>query len=56
MIVLQLSGTENVWIDEENGTIQFWSGKTCIEYPLELALKILNFLTEHTEELLDGTR
>jgi hypothetical protein len=52
MKTLQLSGTENVWIDEENGTIQFWGGELKVEYPIEFALAILDFLKENEDDIL----
>ena len=51
MQTLQLSKTENVWLDEENGTIQFWSGKTEVEYPIEFGLAILDFLKKHEDKI-----
>jgi hypothetical protein len=48
----QLSGTENVWIDMGNGTIQFWSGKTKVEYPIEHAIKILDFLKMYERDII----
>lgn len=49
---LQLSGTENVWIDEENATVQFWGNGKMVEYPIEFTLRIMDFFNDNQNNIL----
>ena len=53
---LQLSGTENVFLNEdEKGIfeIEFNRGLSTVRYPIYFALEIADFINEHREEIIE---
>jgi len=52
---VQLSGTENVFIEEDElgmYELVFHRGLNTVRYPIEHALLILEFIKEHEDEII----